>query len=140
MEIFVIVMMLQTFAYTADGVDVDKWWIKSRKFDFVLGRCLKISLSKTQKVYYRIIFLAQNSFALSESANSKRDEITGQRDPILGIRGGNDAIEGSAPYQVSLQLSRSHYCGGSILSPKWVLSAAHCFEKYVILLTKFLSI
>lgn len=31
-----------------------------------------------------------------------------------------------APYQVSLQIGNFHMCGGSIIGPKIVLSAAHC--------------
>ena len=48
------------------------------------------------------------------------------------IIGGNDVSIEDYPWQVSLQKSNyfglSHFCGGSIIHPKWVITAAHCLE------------
>ena len=42
------------------------------------------------------------------------------------IVGGAAAKAGEAPYQVSLQRPSSHFCGGSIISDIWIVTAAHC--------------
>lgn len=42
------------------------------------------------------------------------------------IVGGTDAKVGGAPYQCSMQLRKSHFCGCSIVSDKWAVTAAHC--------------
>jgi len=50
-------------------------------------------------------------------------EAIASRDRIIG---GDEAVEGRYPYAVSLQDDISHYCGGSLIAPDIVLSAAHC--------------
>nr|XP_022332226.1 uncharacterized protein LOC111129944 isoform X3 [Crassostrea virginica]XP_022332231.1 uncharacterized protein LOC111129944 isoform X3 [Crassostrea virginica] len=49
------------------------------------------------------------------------------------IVGGNDAVPGHWPWQVSVQLklpggTTKHICGGSLISPNFILTATHCLS------------
>lgn len=44
------------------------------------------------------------------------------------ITDGQRAQEGEWPWQASIQLDGTHYCGASVISNTWLVTAAHCFK------------
>ncbi|RXN12337.1 chymotrypsin-like protease CTRL-1 [Labeo rohita] len=58
-------------------------------------------------------------------------DVCGQAPLNTKIVGGGDATAGAWPWQVSIRIACDGnlcYCGGSLITKDWVLSAAHCFE------------
>ncbi|KAM9299347.1 transmembrane protease serine 4, partial [Gastrophryne carolinensis] len=45
------------------------------------------------------------------------------------IIGGHDTSIDRSPWQVSVQYMGQHVCGGSIIAPRIILTAAHCFQR-----------
>ncbi|KAK9694496.1 Trypsin [Popillia japonica] len=50
------------------------------------------------------------------------------------IIGGHPVDIEDYPYQVSVQILSCHYCGGAIISDRYILSAAHCYSGWKALL------
>ncbi|XP_055589058.1 trypsin-7-like [Uranotaenia lowii] len=58
---------------------------------------------------------------------SPLQQIESSQDVKPKIVGGHLINITDVPWQVSIQIFGFHFCGGSIVSETWILSAAHCF-------------
>ncbi|NWT46182.1 OVCH2 protein, partial [Chroicocephalus maculipennis] len=70
---------------------------------------------------------------LETSVLSVSDDVCGMpsnqpRFIFSRIIGGEEAVPYSWPWQVSIQISDEHICGGAVLAKEWVVTAAHCFN------------
>ncbi|XP_031431974.1 trypsin-3-like [Clupea harengus] len=48
----------------------------------------------------------------------------------IRLVGGHECRRHSVPYQASLNAGQ-HFCGGSLISSQWVVSAAHCYTRRI---------
>ncbi|XP_042522530.1 polyserase-2 isoform X3 [Dipodomys spectabilis] len=65
--------------------------------------------------------------AFTPTQEEPEDLDCGRPTPSARIVGGSDSQPGAWPWQVSLHHGGGHVCGGSLIAPSWILSAAHCF-------------
>lgn len=63
-----------------------------------------------------------NIFTTENQQSNGNDKV------LFKIIDGTEAEISEYPWMVSMQLSGEHFCGGSLLSEDWILTAAHCLE------------
>lgn len=49
----------------------------------------------------------------------------------MEIIGGREVSPHSRPFMASIQYGATHICGGVLIHPQWVLTAAHCHPRWV---------
>lgn len=90
-----------------------------------------------QKLTRRTVSCSVLAAAFAVSAGCVADLGVGADEgvDVGAVEGDDKAIVGGAsttidqhPWQISLQSFGSHFCGGSIIAPGWVLTAQHCVD------------
>jgi len=81
----------------------------------------------------QLVFLLFIILSVANGEQFLNGNFIQQNEPSDFIIGGNDAKDGQVPYIVSLQrLGVGHFCAGAIIDAKWILTAAHCVERYFV--------
>ncbi|XP_044894248.1 transmembrane protease serine 5 isoform X11 [Felis catus] len=79
-------------------------------------------------------FLPPSPFCRDSCASgqivSLRCSECGTRPLASRIVGGQAVAPGRWPWQASVALGSRHTCGGSVLAPRWVMTAAHCMHSF----------
>lgn len=106
------------------------------------------SLRRTIIAVSSVVLMCLLAFAVARSAWAQALDSAPRPDPIAGalagagvqqeqspdIVGGREADPGAWPWQVALivhtssQAYNGFFCGGSLIAPEWVLTAAHCLD------------
>ncbi|XP_049336068.1 uncharacterized protein LOC111197381 [Astyanax mexicanus] len=60
--------------------------------------------------------------------------LVGARGRGMRIVGGSLAVEDQWGWQASLHWRGQHVCGGAIITPRWIITAAHCFIEFDMML------
>lgn len=72
------------------------------------------------KFWRILVFFGLISIAVNKVTSKPYNGLTNR------IVNGFDALDGQFPYQISLRRNNYHHCGGSIISKRFILTAAHC--------------
>jgi secreted trypsin-like serine protease len=77
-----------------------------------------------------LLALAYSASAVPLPSSCGKQEIQPNLSNVITpkVVGGKEAIRNSWPWQIQLRYAGGHYCGGSVLSNDWILTASHCIQ------------
>ena len=85
----------------------------------------KLHVFSVLLVCFIIHLISTNSFAQVKPPKSSQ-EVPDM--PTTNIIGGASTTINTVPWQILLEVNGADACGGTIIAPGWILTAAHCLE------------
>ncbi|CAF1104196.1 unnamed protein product [Rotaria sp. Silwood1] len=80
-------------------------------------------------IFFFLVFICEQGSATIYQCNTNTScGCSTSLTLISRIIGGESAVRQSWSWAVSIRTSGEHRCGGTILSPSFIITAAHCFE------------
>ncbi|XP_078358171.1 serine protease 33-like isoform X2 [Oculina patagonica] len=108
--------------------------IKKRCRDKIIGKSMRYYCAKTcgvcEVIPPTLPTLPPTTIPRTEQPIDQGSVECGTKAVHSRIVGGTNAKPGSWPWQVTMDYTdhhAPHWCGGSIVTPHWIVTAAHCF-------------
>uniref|UniRef100_A0A194APL8 Peptidase S1 domain-containing protein n=1 Tax=Pinctada fucata TaxID=50426 RepID=A0A194APL8_PINFU len=92
---------------------------------FVALCLLSVAMAKQQVAFPSADLIKRSRLGIQHPSQRLIDEAHAGESRIVG---GSSADFNDHPHQASLQRSGSHICGASLVSAKWLITAAHCVD------------